>query len=171
MIPLAAAGIAVVAASTGCDYAGTTASSNGSPVATGHSAADEKPALNAVRAFDLGEIVVDGQGYTLYRYDKDSTKPPRSACDANCARQWKPVAAEAAQNLGGVDPKLVGSVTRSDGTDQVTLNGWPLYRYLKDEMPGETAGQGLADTWFPVTPQGGKAVTAADPGQSDAFGL
>ncbi|NKQ56856.1 hypothetical protein HFP15_28690 [Amycolatopsis sp. K13G38] len=169
MIPLAAAGI-VVTASTGCDYSGTTAA-NSVPITTDHSAADGKPALNAVRAFDLGELVVDGAGYALYRYDEDATMPPKSACDTTCTRQWKPVPGAAAQNLHGVEPALVGTMTRADGTDQVTLAGWPLYRCVADEMPGETAGRGMAGAWFPVTPQGAKVVTAADPGQSDAFGL
>jgi predicted lipoprotein with Yx(FWY)xxD motif len=134
-------------------------------------AATEQPALNAVRAFDLGQIVVDGQGFTVYRYDKDSTNPPKSVCAGPCEQSWKPIPAAAAQTLNGIAGNLVGSLTRSDGTDQATLAGSPLYRYAKDEMPGETAGQGIGGVWFPITPEGGKVLVVASPGQSDAFGL
>ncbi|GAB3007617.1 hypothetical protein LWP59_28730 [Amycolatopsis acidiphila] len=170
-IPLAAAGIALLAASTGCDVANQYSSTAGQNGMQDMAAADNTPALNAVRAFDLGRIVVDGGGFTVYRYDKDSTNPPSSTCTGLCAQQWKPVPASATQHLGGLDQNSVGTLTRDDGTDQATLDGWPLYRYAKDAMPGETAGQGIGGVWFPITPQGGKVQTAADPGQSDAFGL
>ncbi|KAA9153342.1 hypothetical protein FPZ12_034815 [Amycolatopsis acidicola] len=149
-----------------------TYSSSGSATSAASMPMDQvQPALNAVRAFDLGQIVVDGQGYTVYRYDRDGTKPPKSACEGTCAQLWKPVPAAATQLLEGIDKTKVGSLTRADGTDQATLSGWPLYRYAKDEMPGETAGQGVGGTWYPITPAGGKVLAKADPGQSDAFGL
>lgn len=174
-IPLVTAGIALLAASTGCDVASshsTTASAaqHAMPgMITG--APEDTPALNEVRAFDLGPIVVDGGGFTVYRYDKDSADPPESACDGPCAQQWKPVPAAAAEHLNGLDKSAVSTLTREDGTDQATLHGWPLYRYAKDAMPGETAGQGSGGVWFPITPQGTKVTAGSDPGQSDVFGL
>ncbi|MGI6876445.1 hypothetical protein [Amycolatopsis sp. 3B14] len=165
LTPLAT-GCVVLAVITACD--------TGSPAPLPPQsvpAAEAAPALNAVRAFDLGRIVVDGAGFTLYRYDKDTTAPPRSACDSACTRTWQPVPATAAQQLRGIDPALVGSLTRADGTDQVTLAGHPLYRYRPDEMPGETGGLGSGDAWFPVSPDGNKVQAASDPGRTDAFGL
>ncbi|GAB3577115.1 hypothetical protein GCM10027445_42280 [Amycolatopsis endophytica] len=163
LTPLAA--VAALVVLTACD--------TGSPAPLpprSMSAPEAAPALNAVRAFDLGQIVVDGAGLTLYRYDKDDADPPRSACDSACTRAWQPVPAAAARQLHGIDPALAGSMTRSDGTDQVTLAGFPLYRYRADEMPGETGGLGAGGAWFPVTPDGNTVRVTADPGQSDAFG-
>lgn len=171
MIPLAAAGIALLAASTGCDLANTYSSAPGQDPMGDMATAGDNPALNAVRAFDLGPMVVDGGGFTVYRYDKDSINPPRSTCTGACAQQWKPVPASATQQLGGLDQAGVGTLTRDDGTDQATLGGWPLYRYAKDAMPGETAGLGVGGVWHPITPQGDKVLVVANPGQSDAFGL
>jgi predicted lipoprotein with Yx(FWY)xxD motif len=171
MIPLAAAGIALLAGSTGCDMANTYSSAAGQDAMQDMATAAKTPALNAVRAFDLGPIVVDGGGFTVYRYDTDSANPPKSTCGGACAQQWKPVPVSATQHLDGLDQTAVGALTRDDGTDQATLHGWPLYRYAKDAMPGETAGMGVGGVWFPITPQGTKVMVVANPGQSDAFGL
>ncbi|HVW43774.1 MAG TPA: hypothetical protein VHC18_20745 [Amycolatopsis sp.] len=171
MIPLAAAGIAVVAASTGCNYVpGPDRAEAYAPAPNPQNMMGSAPGLMSVRVFDLGQLVVDSDGYTLYRSDADGSNPPRSACDQACTQTWKPVTGNAAARLDGLDPKLAGTFTRADGTDQATLGGWPLYRYSKDEMPGETAGTGVAG-WAAITPQGKKVGAGADPGRSDAFGL
>lgn len=170
-IPLVAAGIAVIAAATGCNYVpGTDRAVNYVPAPDPQNVTGNAPGLMAARAFDLGEMVFDSDGYTLYRADADSANPPRSACDQACVQTWKPVPGTAAKTLDGIDPKLAGTFTRADGTDQATLGGWPLYRYTMDEMPGETAGMSVPG-WAPITPQGKKVGTGTDPGQSNAFGL
>ncbi len=171
VIPIAVAGLAVFAVTTGCDVSSPYSSAAGRSGMATMGTSDIGPALTAVRAFDLGQIVVDGGGFTIYRYDRDSANPPKSTCTGACAQQWKPVPAAATEHLTGLDQSLVGTLTRDDGTDQATLGGWPLYRYTKDEMPGETAGQGMAGAWFPITPRGEKVLKATDPGRSDAFGL
>ncbi|MBA9002548.1 MULTISPECIES: hypothetical protein [Thermomonospora] len=106
---------------------------------------------------ELGKIVVDGQGRTLYRFDKDSADPPASNCEGQCAQAWPPVTTADEATVKGLDPELVGTVQRSDGTKQVTLGGWPLYRYAKDTQPGDTKGQGVQGTWYVSTPTGKKA--------------
>ena len=49
---------------------------------------------------------------------------------------------------------LLGTLTRDDGTVQVTYNGWPLYHFSGDTAPGDTNGQGLEGVWFLVSPTG-----------------
>jgi predicted lipoprotein with Yx(FWY)xxD motif len=107
----------------------------------------------------LGAVVTDQNGRTLYRFDKDKNKPSASNCNADCTKAWPPfvVADPAKVELGGVDQKLVGTVKRADGTVQLTLNGWPLYRSTKDSKAGDFNGQGINGTWFASTPQGKKA--------------
>ena len=114
----------------------------------------------------LGTVVVDGTGFTLYRFDKDKPKPSKSNCNGACATQWPPVvvasAAEAKEvQLDGVDAGAVGTVKRADGKLQLTIGGWPVYRYSGDKAAGDTTGQGVGKVWFAVTPAGKKAVAAA----------
>ena len=54
----------------------------------------------------------------------------------------------------GVDATLLGTITRDDGSTQVTYNGWPLYYFQDDAAPGDTNGQGLDGVWFLVSPEG-----------------
>jgi predicted lipoprotein with Yx(FWY)xxD motif len=118
--------------------------------------------LAASQLDPLGKIVTDSKGFTLYRFDKDTAKPAVSNCDAKCAEQWPPALVEGPEvTVTGVDTKMIGTVKRKDGTKQLTLNGWPLYRYAKDTGAGEANGQGVGGTWFAATPEGKKAQGAA----------
>ncbi len=101
----------------------------------------------------LGTILVDGGGYTVYTWDRDTTST--SGCTGGCAGTWPavlvpdgtptPIPAE------GVTGTL-GSSARSDGTgNQLTLDGKPLYRYAADAAPGEAKGDGVGDVWHVVT--------------------
>jgi len=116
----------------------------------------------------LGTVVVDGQGYTLYRFDKDTAKPPVSNCAGECAQKWPPVLATPGTPLtvDGVAEQAVGTINRPDGSIQLTLGGWPVYRYSGDTTPGAVAGQGVSGTWAAVTPDGGKAA-AVEAGESN----
>ncbi|MFF1415094.1 SCO0930 family lipoprotein [Streptomyces sp. NPDC058289] len=124
----------------------------------------------------VGSVVTDAAGTTLYRFDKDTAQPPRSNCEDACATLWPAVPADGAQAPAGVDAGLLGSVDRPDGTRQLTLAGWPVYRYAKDTRPGETKGEGVGGTWHALAADGGKAVDggkaaeggeAADDGKAD----
>jgi hypothetical protein len=64
----------------------------------------------------------------------------------------------------GVDPALVGTITRADGGTQVTLAGWPLYRYIGDPKPGAWKGQGVNGKWFVAAPTGKKNLTCVPTG-------
>ncbi|MFH8618869.1 SCO0930 family lipoprotein [Streptomyces sp. NPDC017979] len=116
----------------------------------------------------LGRFVTDGAGFTLYRFDEDSAAPPASKCDADCAKAWPPVPAGGATAAPGTDASLLGAVTRPDGTEQLTIGGWPMYRHAEDAKAGETKGQGAGGTWFAAAPDGRKA--AALPVSSDDEG-
>lgn len=112
----------------------------------------------------LGPVVTDMAGFTIYRFTKDSQKPPKSACEGECAKIWPPVPAQGAQLPPGLDPALLGSLDRPDGTKQLTLAGIPAYRYSKDTKPGQINGEGVGGTWFASLPKEGV------PGLTDALG-
>ncbi|MFD9887749.1 hypothetical protein ACFWY9_00305 [Amycolatopsis sp. NPDC059027] len=174
--------LTALASLTGCQAGASSGAGSSAPYSPGSGAGtmpmmptdDTDPAkasLQAARPFDLGPMVVDGSGYTVYRYDRDTSAPPRSVCVEACAQKWTPVRSSGEIPLTGIDRALVGKVTRADGSDQVTLAGWPLYRYAEDRMPGETSGQGTDRAWYPVTPDGHKIETTQDTWRADAFRL
>ncbi|MBV9349706.1 MAG: hypothetical protein JO026_03065 [Patescibacteria group bacterium] len=90
---------------------------------------------------------------TLYKYTKDTNNV--SNCTGQCAVMWPPYTVADQSNLSNVKPDVkgsVGTITRADGTLQVTYNGMPLYFYNKDAKPGDTTGQGVGGVWFVVAP-------------------
>jgi predicted lipoprotein with Yx(FWY)xxD motif len=141
------------------DSASPAASGAGSSAASGSgaSAASVRGKIAAVKDAKLGDIVVDPNGLTLYRFDKDTAKPSKSNCIAACITTWPPVVATFTPKVAGIDDKLIGFVKRPDGTQQITVGGWPVYRFSGDKAPGDTKGQGVGGQWFAVTPTGGKA--------------
>jgi hypothetical protein len=73
--------------------------------------------------------------------------------------------------VNGVPTSEIGIVKRADGSLQVTIGGWPVYRFSEDTAPGETNGEGVEGTWYAVSPQGQKvlpAITAANTSQPSA---
>lgn len=122
--------------------------------------------LTAGSAGQLNPVVINGSGFTLYRFDKDTAKPSKSNCNGDCATTWPPVLVAPGSKIfvEGVPKNKVGIVKRDDGTHQVTIGGWPVYRFSKDLKPGDTNGQGVGGTWFGVRPDGGKSGAPATGG-------
>ncbi|WP_046502567.1 COG4315 family predicted lipoprotein [Streptomyces odonnellii] len=122
---------------------------------------DEVGTISAKRG-PLGDILVDDKGRTLYLFEADKTK--QSTCKDACAKAWPPglvLTGTPKAGTGGVRENLLSTITRSDGTKQVTYNNHPLYRFEGDKKPGETNGQGLTDfgaKWY-VVDTAGKAIT------------
>jgi predicted lipoprotein with Yx(FWY)xxD motif len=106
----------------------------------------------------LGVILVDSRGRSLYLFEKD--RRGRSACAGACAAYWPPLLAKGVPTAAGAAKKaLLGVTRRADGTRQVTYAGHPLYRFVQDTKPGQTRGQDLRDFgagWYVVSPAGKK---------------
>lgn len=113
-------------------------------------------------ATDLGTILVDGDGMTLYLFDED--EPGVSNCYDGCVSTWPPLLGEATVD-GDAEADLVGSTERDDGSLQVTYDGMPLYHYTPDQEPGQLAGQGVGGSWWVVDPDG-QAITDEEPAAS-----
>ncbi|MGY5009338.1 hypothetical protein ACWCY6_14825 [Streptomyces sp. 900105755] len=105
----------------------------------------------------LGSIVTDDKGLTLYRYDKDQPNPSKWTCSGTCTKTWLPVIVPESVQASGVEKSLLGTVHRN-GRTQLTLAGWPLYRYVGDTAAGQTNGQGKDQEWYAVTPSGQKST-------------
>jgi predicted lipoprotein with Yx(FWY)xxD motif len=131
------------------------------PPATQQQTDPNQVKLTATTVGQLGQVVTDASGMTLYRYDGDSANPPASHCDGPCSQMWPPaLATSSTATLDGIDQSAVGVILRKDGTKQITINGWAVYRFIKDAAPGDAKGQGAQQKWYAVTPQGKKAAGA-----------
>ncbi len=98
----------------------------------------------------LGTFLVDEKGMTLYLFTKDT--PGVSNCSGSCLTAWPPLLTSGEPRAGdGVTGKL-GTITRDDGSLQVTYNDMPLYYYVTDVKPGDTTGQDVGGVWFVVAP-------------------
>ncbi|WIV59266.1 SCO0930 family lipoprotein [Amycolatopsis nalaikhensis] len=170
-VAAAAAGLAVLTACSGAETAqpviapaaaGGTGGGQLSNGQVGNAApASNESKLVVADVANVGQVITDQNGMTLYRFDKDTAKPPKSNCDGDCAKAWPPALATGDVQVQGVDKNLVGKVTRSDGTEQITVGGWALYRYAKDTKPGDATGQGVGGAWYAANAKGGKAGQAA----------
>ena len=88
--------------------------------------------------------LVDSGGFSLYFFASDVADSGQSACVGGCSTAWPPLIDETPTAGAGVTGTL-GTITRVDGSTQVTYNGMPLYRWVNDKNPGDTTGIGIAN--------------------------
>lgn len=100
----------------------------------------------------LGVYLTNGTGWTLYLFTKDTVNSGASSCYGQCQTYWPPLygSASSLSLAPGLNPSNFGSITRKDGTKQLTYEGWPLYYYAGDKAAGQTNGQNKAKTWFVI---------------------
>ena len=101
---------------------------------------------------DYGDILVDGDGLTLYIFDRDTEGV--SNCAGGCLAAWPPLLTEEAPETGENVGADIGTITREDGTLQVTVNGFPAYYWQNDAEPGDTLGHGVGTVWWVFNPDG-----------------
>jgi predicted lipoprotein with Yx(FWY)xxD motif len=111
---------------------------------------------------DLGSILVDADGMTLYLFESDTDGS--STCYDDCAASWPALIDDAPTGGEGVDGSLLGTTERDDGEVQVTYGGQPLYSFASDQAPGDVEGQGVGDVWFVVDAAGDAVVEEARTG-------
>jgi predicted lipoprotein with Yx(FWY)xxD motif len=96
----------------------------------------------------IGYILAEANHSVVYIYDKDS-KGGKPTCVGSCAATWLP--ATGTPQAGPADhfPGQFGVVKRSDGTEQITYDGMPLY-ILKGAKPLLTTGNGQGGVWHVI---------------------
>jgi len=149
--------------------AGCGSGSNSANAAGGGSTMKRPTSATTVKtasASGLGTILVDGQGRTIYLFERD--RGPTSTCTGACIANWPAVTTHGKpQAGGGAAAAQLGVTKRSDGTTQATYAGHPLYYYAGDAAAGETNGQGLSffgALWYAVSPNGSAITTQASGG-------
>ena len=104
-----------------------------------------------------GQHLTDTNGNTLYILLRDAQGA--STCSGTCATNWPPLIVSGTPVAGpGIDSSMLGTVKRSDGSLQVTYDGWPLYTYVRDTKAGEANGEGLGNLFY-LLDSAGKQVT------------
>jgi predicted lipoprotein with Yx(FWY)xxD motif len=111
-------------------------------------------------AAGLGLVLADSEGHVLYAFSKDT--PEASACEGACAKAWPPLLVESGEPepSNGASAARLGTITRGDGTRQVTYAGHPLYTYSGDDQPGQAKGNGVSafgGTWTALKGSGAPA--------------
>jgi predicted lipoprotein with Yx(FWY)xxD motif len=169
--PLLAACSGSSTSSTTTSSAPVTTTTSASTTTTSGMAAVPAPASGTAPLYEvstgtvsgLGSVLVAGNGFTLYMFAPDKQSGV-STCYGACATAWPPlllVGTDAPVYGPGVDPKLLGTTKRTDGTVQVTYNGWPLYLWVGDSEPGQATGQAINNNgglWY-VLNAAGKVIT------------
>jgi predicted lipoprotein with Yx(FWY)xxD motif len=164
LIPLAALAV------TGCGGGGHATASQAPP-----KTASGRAATVGVAKTDLGKVLVDSKGRTLYLFKKD--QGTKSTCFGECATDWPPLRASGKPTVGsGAQASMVSTTARTDGPRQVTYSGHPLYLYEGDQKAGDTNGQGLTAfgaAWYALSPagdQGSGNVSSWEGGASSSGG-
>jgi predicted lipoprotein with Yx(FWY)xxD motif len=183
-IALLAALAALIVA--GCGSSGDSTSSTGTEATSATSGEAETAATKPVTAApnaekgtvfvslgnagDVGMVLVDSKGMTLYEFEKD--QGTQSSCYGACAEAWPPLLTTGEpQPSNGSDGSLLGTTKRKDGTTQVTYSGHPLYGFVEDKKPGEANGNDVtafgAD-WYALTSKGEEPESSGDSGSESS---
>jgi predicted lipoprotein with Yx(FWY)xxD motif len=162
---IAALSLAIVAAGCGDDNGDGSSGGGGGVYGGGGTSAETTTAspggsgaVSVANNPELGEILVDSKGFTLYNFEKD--KGGESSCFNACAAAWPPYTVSGQTKAeNGAQASLLSTTKRSDGSTQVVYNSWPLYTYVGDKKPGDTTGNDVDQfgaEWYALTPAGEK---------------
>jgi predicted lipoprotein with Yx(FWY)xxD motif len=158
---IAVAGVALAVAACGS----SSSSSGGGNGAASSSASAGGTSVATASGAD-GKYLVGSSGRALYLWEADPSG--KSVCAGACAKFWPPLLAKSTPTAaGGVTAAQLGTITRSNGSKQVTYDGHPLYYFALDKSKGSTVGQGnngFGAKWWLVAPSGAaitKTATAA----------
>lgn len=159
------AGVALtMLALTGCSGSAQEATESGAAEATETTEPTEPtetsapaaagPTTLGVATSELGEIVVDADGMSVYYFTNDVGDSGVSTCTDDCLVAWPPVISETeSPEVDGVTGE-VGTIETPEGELQMTVDGMPIYYFHKDLAAGDTNGQAVGEVWYLVGPDG-----------------
>jgi predicted lipoprotein with Yx(FWY)xxD motif len=155
LVAATALGAIALSACAGGGYGGSKSSNTTTPPAAAAAADNNTPNDTAgnvhTAGTKLGNILVDGNGMTVYGFANDSMGT--STCEGGCASVWPPVTVKGSALPAGLDAHLFSVITRSDGSHQLRAGKWPLYLFDGDTARGDVNGQGV-ENFFVVNPDG-----------------
>jgi len=165
---LAVMPVAIALVIAGCGASHTSGSTSAAPSSGGAGAYGQSTSTSASSAAGttlistkqhgkLGTILAYGpKKLTVYIFEAD--KPGSSSCSGACVSAWPPVTGKP-QAVGAAISADLGTITRPDGTTQVTYKGHPLYLFVKDKDDGDAYGEAVkafGAEWYVLAPSGKK---------------
>jgi predicted lipoprotein with Yx(FWY)xxD motif len=127
----------------------------------GGGAGDAKAPVASADKAKVGRVIVDAEGFTLYRFTAEAQGRP--VCTGACAKTWPPATVSKGNGL----PDHVATVDRPDGGGlQLTYDGHPLYRYAGDQSADDANGEGVGGQWY-VVKAGGESDSGGGTTQED----
>ena len=134
-------------------------------VGLGSQAAAQNPRTLAIAEHaSHGAYLTDQSGMALYMFEEDRPqgfrgRPVESDCvGEDCLSRWPPLGGDPVPVAGdGIDASLIGSFVRPDGKAQATYNGWPIYYFAEDFIPGDINGHDFEEfggEWYLLSPAG-----------------
>jgi len=158
------ASAAIIAACSSQAGGATTAPTTNPPAAGG------AVALSLATDATLGSFVAGKNGMSLYVFGKDTATTSACYTTNDCQTTWPPLTVTSAADAtaGAGVTGAIGTITRTDGTLQVTLGGHPLYYYSGDKAAGDTTGQGLFNVWYVASATGDPNTAGAATGAPGA---
>jgi predicted lipoprotein with Yx(FWY)xxD motif len=161
-VPIATIGLALAA----CGSSSSSKTTPAAPAAPASSGAAAGGVTLDMHSGGPGTFLTDAAGRSVYQFGADAAM--KSNCSGACATAWPPLTSTAAASAGsGVTASKIATITRADGTKQVTYNGHPLYYFIKDTAAGQTNGQGktaFGAEWTLLTPAGGNLAAGGGGG-------
>jgi predicted lipoprotein with Yx(FWY)xxD motif len=154
-------------ASSSSSTSSATVSNTPAAAATSSATSSTSGTTLMTRTINGVQVLTNSAGFTVYWFGPDTSTT--SKCTGSCATYWPPVKGPATAGSGVTG--TLGTITRSDGTTQVTYDGHPLYTYVADTAPGEAKGNGVnlsGGVWHEETVSG--AAPAASPSASSGGG-
>jgi predicted lipoprotein with Yx(FWY)xxD motif len=162
---------ALLLAACGGGYNSTTSSSSGNSAKKTQGAAAAGSQTVQTGKTSAGTVLVNSNGMTLYTFAADS--PGKSSCTGTCATYWPPVAASGGLSHSSDVSANLGTIKRSDGSTQLTVNGRPVYTYAADSGPGKASGQGenlSGGRWWVVAASGSQIKSGGGDSDGDSGG-
>jgi len=160
-----ACGVALLVAACSTGSSGTAAAGSSSPAGASSSSAAAGGSGSTVIttvSSSAGTFLATSSGHAVYLWSKDGDG--MSACTGACTGAWPPVTTTGQVTAsGGAKSSDLGTITRPDGTKQVTYDGHPLYFFSGDSGPGMASGQGndgFGAKWWLVSPSGSDVTSA-----------
>ncbi|MDT4934137.1 MAG: hypothetical protein QOK11_2029 [Pseudonocardiales bacterium] len=154
-LPIAAAAVLAAACSSGGSQ-GSASSASSASSGTSAAGASSSAATVDVHTGNGASFLTDSSGRALYLWTPDTKT--KSMCSGACATAWPPLTVKAAPTAGtGATASDLGTISRSDGTKQVTYAGHPLYYFAGDKAAGQTNGEGsngFGAPWYVLAPSG-----------------
>jgi predicted lipoprotein with Yx(FWY)xxD motif len=171
---------ATVLAACGSSSSSSSNTSTAAPASATSAASSSSTASSTAAATGLaigtakgsaGTYLTGEKGRALYLWVADSGG--KSACSGACAQTWPPVVSPGKPSAGpGVSAADLGTISRADGSTQVTYKGHPLYYFAADTKAGSTTGQGntsFGAAWWLVGPSG-TAITGGGSSGGGSYG-